>query len=165
MIEVSKKLNVSDYVLEIDGMDIYNCTIKYSFTNIEKVYYKNDSVCEQDKSVINIEINGNDLDDNDAWIYFEIFISLNELREISNIPVNIIDKVYRGESFVKRPLKNDSECFDFEISLNNFDDIYRNLSSLWVSKLDNNNFVFKVCVPDEKIFSYFKIDFNENNED
>ena len=84
MIEVSKKLNVSDYVLEIDGMDIYNCTIKYSFTNMEKVYYKNDSVCEQDKSVINIEINGNDLDDNDAWIYLS--------KEKSKIVIDLWNK-------------------------------------------------------------------------
>ena len=41
------------------------------------------------------------------------------------------------------------------------EDMYLNISSLWVSKLDDNKFIFIVCVPSEGLFCYFPICFDK----
>ena len=43
---------------------------------------------------------------------------------------------------------------------NNEEDMYNNLSSAWILKLDENKFLFKFCIPTENLFTYFEIDFN-----
>ena len=164
MIENTRKLNVSDYVLEIDNRDIYNCTLKYSINEIEDLYYKDGSVSKRYNPVINLEIGGMDLDGNEAWISFEINIGLNELNKYSDEPVNIINILSKSEAFVKRPGYENSTFLNFQIPSNTIDDMYKDISSLWISKLDMNKFIFKICVPDEMIFSYFIVDFNKNNE-
>lgn len=160
MNEIIKKLRVSDYVFEIDGKDIYNCVVKYSITENMMVHYNDGSLEEVYKPVINLEIQGNDLNKNEAWICFELNLGLKELNKYSSIPTNIIDKVSKSESFIKRPNEENSTFLDFEIPMNKVDDMYKNISSVWVSKLDENIFIFKVCIPSERMFSYFIVDFN-----
>lgn len=53
MMESIQKLNVNDYVLEIDNNDIYNCVLKYSINKIDCVYYQDGSVNERYNPVIN----------------------------------------------------------------------------------------------------------------
>lgn len=105
-----------------------------------------------------------DLDGNEAWISFEIKTGLNELNEYHLEPVNIINMLSKSEAFVKRPMCKNSMCLDFQFPKNTIDDMYRNISSLWGFKLDMNKFIFRICVPDEMMFSYFIVDFNKNNE-
>lgn len=160
MNEIIKKLRVSDYVFEIDGKDIYNCVVKYSITENMMIHYSDGHIEEEYNPVIVLEIQGNDLNKNEAWICFELNLGLKELNKYSSIPTNIIDKVSKSESFIKRPNEENSTFLDFEIPMNKVDDMYKNISSVWVSKLDENIFIFKVCIPSERMFSYFIVDFN-----
>lgn len=165
MNEIMLKLNVSDYVFEIDGKDIINCVLKYYIDEMKNVYYSDGRVEEIYNPRIVFDIQGFDLDKNEAWISFELNIGLKELNEYSSKPVNIIDKVSMSESFIKRPNEENSTFLDFEIPTDTIDDMYKNISSLWVSKLDENKFIFKVCIPGERVFSFFEIDFNEKNNE
>lgn len=155
--EVKQKLRVDEYVFEINGKDIYNANLIYSIYNNESIIFEDG----KKKKVImepalNIEINGKDKDGNKAWISFEIKVDIAYLNTLSEIPTNITHLLHDSESFVKKPNEQLSEFLYFELPKNNADDIYKNLSSLWVSKIENNVFVFKLSVPNE-LFTYFKL--------
>ena len=160
---VKIKLNVSDYAFEIDNKNIVNCYLSYSINEYDKIIRYVDKYEESVKeSIISIEISGVDLNtESESWFSFDLKIDLNELNDYSDIPVNIIDKVYDGECFIKRPCCGDATFLDFEFPKGTQEDMYFNISSLWVSKLNDNKFIFKVCVPSEGLFCYFPIDFNE----
>lgn len=163
MNKITKKLNVSDYAFELDGRNIIKCFLKYSVNEHENIIrYVDGSEENRYEPVISIEVNGIDLNsEKEAWFYFELNMGLNELNNYSENPVNIIDKVSKSESFIKRPTCENSTFLDFEFPTDTIDDMYLNLSSLWVSKVDKFKFLFKVCVPSEGLFSYFEIDFDE----
>lgn len=163
MNEFTKKLNVSDYAFELDGWNIVKCYLKFSVNEYENTVHYADGCEEKAKyQVISFEINGVDLNtEKEAWFCFELNMSLDELNTYSEKPVNIIDKVSDRESFIKRPTCDNSTFLDFEFPTDTKEDMYSNISSVWVSKLDENKFMFKVCVPSEGLFSYFEVDFNE----
>lgn len=163
MNEIKKKLNVFDYAFEIDGRNIVKCYLIYAIDDYENIVRYVDGHEETNNfPVISIEINGVDLNTgDDCWFSFEIKIGLDELNNFSEVPVNIIDKVYDGECFIKKPNCKNSTFLNFEYQKGTLEDIYLNISSLWVSKLDDNKFIFKVCIPSEGLFCYFPIDFNE----
>ena len=60
----------------------------------------------------------------------------------------------------RHPPEEVSGFLDFGLPKNNEEDIYKNLSSLWISKIRENEFIIKLCVPDE-LFTYFKIVFEK----
>lgn len=163
MKDKKRKLNVCDYAFEIDGRNIVNCNLIHSVNECENVIRYADKSEEIKKlTIISVEIIGVDMNtESESWFSFELKMNLEELNSYSEIPVNIIDKVYDGESFIKRPNLEDSSCLDFEYPKGNKEDMYLNLSSFWVSKITNNNFIFKVCVPSEGLFCYFPISFDE----
>jgi len=159
--EIIHKLNFSEYVFEIDGKNILNVLLKYSISEDRTVCYGDKHIENVYKPVINLEIYGFDNNNNEAFISFELNIGLTELNQYSSVPTNIINKVSKSEAFIKRPNEENSTFLDFEFSNDTIDDMYKNLSSIWVSKLDKNKFVFKICIPSENVFSYFRVDFNE----
>ena len=163
MNEIKRKLKVSEYAFEIDGRNIINCNLIYSVNEYDKVIrYTGGNEDISKESIISFEISGSDLNTLDnAWFSFELKIGLDELKNFSEIPVNIIDKVYDGECFIKRPNSDNSTFLNFEYPKGTLEDMYLNISSLWVSKLDDNKFIFKVCVPSEGLFCYFPICFDE----
>ena len=163
MNEIKRKLNVSDYAFEIDGRNIVKCNLIYSVNEYDNIIRYADGHEESNKeSIISIEISGVDLNtENVAWFSFELKIRLDELDDFSEVPVNIIDKVADGESFIKRPSSDNSTYLDFEYPKGTQEDMYLNISSVWISKLCDNKFIFKVCVPSECLFCYFPISFDE----
>lgn len=147
------KLHVYDYVFEIDNKNIVKAQLEYKLgfdiaSNDKKIEY------------ITLTLSGIDENNKEAGISMDIFCSLKELNELSEIPTEILQKYTITESFIKKPNENNSRFLDFEIKNNIVDDIYRNLSSIYVSKLEENLFVFKISVPTEGLFTWFKIDFN-----
>ena len=147
------KLHVYDYVFEIDNKNIVDVKLDYKFgfdidSNNKKHEY------------ISLTLSGIDENNKDAWINIDILCSLKELNKLSKIPTEILQKYTITESFIKKPNENNSRFLDFEIKNNIVDDIYRNLSSIYISKLEENLFVFKISVPTEGLFTWFKIDFN-----
>ena len=161
MDEIIQILNFSEYVFQIDGKDIYDVILKYSIIENVSVYYSDKHVEDIYKPVINFEIYGVDNNANEAFISFELNIGLTELNKHSNTPTNIINKVSKSEAFIKRPNEINSTFLDFEFPNDTIDDIYKNISSVWISKLDNNKFILKICIPSENVFSYFVVDFNK----
>ena len=150
------KLHVYDYVFEIDNKNIVDVKLDYKFgfdvaSNGKQSEY------------ISLTLSGIEENNKDAWINIDILCSLKELNELSEIPTEILQKYTITESFIKKPNENNSRFLDFEIQENSIDDIYRNLSSIYISKLEENVFVFKVSVPTEGLFTWFKIDFNNKN--
>lgn len=161
--EVKRKLNVSDYVFEIDGKDIYNVYVIYTLDEIESVIFENGMKKETIlEPAISIELNGTDKNENDAWIYFDMKTNIDYLNTLSNKPTDITYLLHGSESFIKRPTEELSEFLDFELPKNTEEDIYKNLTSLWISKIAEYEFIMKLSVPNE-VFTFFKIKFNENN--
>lgn len=58
------------------------------------------------------------------------------------------------------PDEDKSMVLDFDLPCNREDDIYKKFSSLWISKIDENEFIMKLFVPD-LVFTYFRIDFKD----
>lgn len=159
--EFTRKLKVDEYVFEIDGKDIFGVELKYSFDFIESTIYKDGKKVDViQEPAITIELCGKDKDNNEAWIYFDLKTDVKYLNTLSNLPSDISFLLHGSESFIKRPLEKVSGFLDFELPKNTEEDIYKNLSSLWISKISDNEFIMKLCVPNE-LFTYFKIVFKK----
>lgn len=157
-----QKLKVSEYVFEIDNKDIVGSEVKYEIANLESCALKNGKWEKgQNYPVINIELSGKDSDGRDAWICFEVNMDLEKLNKYTQEPTNIIEYISDCEAFIKRPTKEYSQELDLYFPTNSIDDMHRNLSSIWISKQSKNVFMFKVCVPSDKLFAYFVVDFNK----
>lgn len=160
--EFTRKLKVDEYVFEIDGKDILSVELKYSFDFIESTIYKDGKKVDIVKEpAITIELCGKDRDNNDAWICFDLKTDVKYLNTLSSVPSDISFLLHGSESFIKRPLEEFSGFLDFELPKNKEEDIYKNLSSLWISKIRENEFIMKLCVPNE-VFTYFKLVLENN---
>lgn len=159
--EISKKLKVDEYVFEIEGKDIYDTYITYSIGNYESTVYKDEKKYDNIiRSTLSIELNGKDKNGNEAWIYFDLDFDLDYFNSLSKIPTDISYLLFNSESFIKMPDEDKSMVLDFDLPCNREDDIYKKFSSLWISKIDDNEFIMKLVVPD-LVFTYFKIDFKD----
>ena len=147
---LNKDLNVSDYALEISSREIIE-------TNLNFI----ESTDENNVPVITVELNGTDYDEYDAGISFDLYLSLDDLVDYSNTPTNITDKIIEGHSYVMRPSEEEySELFIY-VQKNTIEDMKNDLTSLWVAKIDNDNYMFKFSVPLEGVFTYFTINIKE----
>lgn len=156
--QVKRKLHIYDYVFEIDGKDIYDVYIEYHLNNIETVFYEKDKrVNTMIEPSISIELSGKDKGSKEAWICFEIKTDIDYLNTLSKEPTDITNILSQSECFIKRPNEN-SVPFWFELPRNTEEDIYKKITSLWVSKIKDNEFIFKLTVPNE-VFTFFKIIF------
>jgi len=159
--EIERKLKIDEYAFEIDGKDILGVELKYSFDFIDHAIYKDGK--KQDviyEPAITIELCGKDKENNEAWIYFDLKTDVKYLNTLSNLPSDVSFLLHGSESFIKRPLEEFSGFLDFDLPNHTEDDIYKNLSSLWISKIGENEFIMKLCVPNE-VFTYFKIVFEK----
>ena len=159
--EIKKKLKVDEYVFEVEGKDIYNTYIIYSVGNYESLIFKNGKKVDTIiKSALSIELSGKDKFGNEAWVYFDLDFDIDYFNSLSRIPTDISYLLINSESFIKIPDEDKSMVLDFDLPNNREDDIYKKFSSLWISKIDDNEFIMKLFVPD-LVFTYFKIDFKE----
>ena len=159
---MKKKLKVDEYVFEIEGKDIYNTYIIYSVGNYESMIFKNGKKVDTIiKSALSIELNGKDKFGNEAWVCFDLDFDIDYFNSLSKIPTDISYLLINSESFIKIPDEDKSMFLDFDLPNNREDDIYKKFSSLWISKIDDNEFIMKLFVPD-LVFTYFRIDFKED---
>ena len=158
--EITKNLNIQDYDFIVDNNNITRAKVTYSFGKGQSIYYK-DGLREKENYIdeISLELSGLDNQDNEVWISFMLKISLEDLNKYTDIPEDISNYIIKSESFIKRPSDEYATFLELNFKTNTKEDIYKNLSSFWISKLDTNIFIFKVCVPNE-VFAYFKVDFN-----
>ena len=158
---ITKKIKVEDYTFEIENTNITKVYVSYTFGKSEIISYENgkrEDISYEDE--ITITLSGIDNNDNEAWISFLIKSNLEELNKYTENPKDISKHINKGEAFVKTPKSEKSSFLIFNFPKKTLEDIYENLSSVWISKLENNIFVFKVCVPSSNIFASFKVDFN-----
>lgn len=157
--EYKRKLKVNEYVLEIDNKDIFDVVITYKIDEIESITYKDGKRLEEKlEPVLVIELNGKDKEGNESWISFDLKVDIDYLNTLSKEPTDITHLLLGSESFIKKPNDELSGFLDFVIPTNTIEDIYKNLTSLWISKINTNEFIIKLCVPNE-VFTYFKIIF------
>ena len=92
-------------------------------------------------------LNGKDKNGNEAWIYFDLDFDLDYFNSLSKIPTDISYLLFNSESFIKMPDEDKSMVLDFDLPCNREDDIYKKFSSLWISKIDDNEFGYSlICV-------------------
>jgi len=115
--EIKKKLKVDEYVFEIEGKDIYNTYITYSIGSYESSVYKDGRKCDNIvHSVLSIELNGKDKNENDAWISF--YLDFDYFNSLSKIPTDISYFLENSESFVKMLDEDKSMFLDFDLPCN-----------------------------------------------
>lgn len=157
--EIKTKLKVEEYVFEIEGKDIYNTYLTYSIGKYESVIYTDGKKVDTTvKHGLCIELNGSDKNGFDAWISFDLKFDIDYFNSLSRVPTDISYLLVGSESFIKKPDEERQEFLDFDLPRNSEDDIYKNFSSLWISKIGDNEFIMKLFVPD-LVFTYFRIDF------
>ncbi len=141
--EIIQQLKFPNYIFEIDGKDIGKVKVKY-------ILYEQS---------MDIELSGINEFGAEASFSTTLEISLKRLNGFSKKPVDISKYVFDSETFLKRP-NNKYTPMRIYFLKNNEEDMYNNLSSAWILKLDENKFLFKFCIPTENLFTYFEIDFN-----
>ena len=147
---LNKNLEETEYALEISNKEI-------SEVNLSFIETLNDN----EEPVITIELNGTDYDGNDAGISMDLRLSLDELSEYNEIPSVISDRIIEGNSYVMRPEASDySELFIY-LPKHNIEDMMNDLTSLWIAKINDVQYMFKFSVPLEGVFTYFKINLTE----
>lgn len=147
--EIEKELDVLDYVFEIAGKDITKVRVAYFFDKIEKVTYQDGKRRLEQEPLLILTLKGKDPNQKEVSLTFELRLSLatlNSYKEETIVDltpwiVDILDE--------KGPL-------DFYLPTHKIEDMYHKLTTVSVVKLNNNYFLFKVFIPTENIFVYFK---------
>ena len=150
---LNKDLDVNNYILEIANKEVTE-------TNLSFI----ESVDENNIPIITIELNGRDYDGNDTGISFDAYLSLDDLRDYTEVPANITDKIIEGHSYVMRPNEKDYSELYIYVPKNTLEDMKNDLTTLWLAKIDENNYIFKFSVPLEDVFTYFSINLTEFEE-
>ena len=155
------KLKIDEYILEIGNVDIVNVTLNYYLDKIlTKKFKDGKEVDVVEEPVIFFELDGIDKYNKEAFVSFGIKADLNMLNGFSKKPTDITNYLMDSEAFIKKVDENNSNFLNIDKPCDTLDDIYKNLSSLWISKLEENVFIIKLFVANE-VFTYFKITFDE----
>ena len=157
--EVEEVLNFPDYVFEIDGEDVKDAKVTYYYDNMESVEFVDGKRGKEFLSpLICLEISGINNNNKKAFLSFMLKLDLETLNSFNNGIEDITKYMLETEAFIKRP--GDKTIFlDFYLPTNKKDDMFHKLTSLYVLKLDNNKFLFKLTVPSENVFAYFEVNF------
>lgn len=153
---MKRKLNINDYVFVIKEEDIINCYVTYNIDKIKLIKFIKEREIERDEESIRLELDGETKSGKMGYISMELNTSLNYLNSLSNRPIEISEYITEIEAFIE---SNKGEYIDFNFLHNEFSYIFKNHSSIWVSKVNYNIFFFKICSPNG-LFSFFKVDFN-----
>ena len=161
--EVEEVLNFSDYVFEIDGKDIKDAKITYYYDSIESVEFIDGKRGKEfSNPLISLEISGVDDNNKDAFISFMLKLDLETLNNFDKNKIEDITKyLLESEAFVKRPNEDKSGFLNCYLPTNKHTDMFHPLMSLYVLKLDDDKFLFKLTVPSENIFTYFEVNFKQ----
>ena len=152
-------LKVEDYVFEIAGEDIFKTELEYKMSELEVVYFEKGIKKTKIEPLIEFELSGLNKNKKEGWLSFYVKTDIKYLNSIPNNKiVDITNLLWQSEAFVKRPDEDNSDFLTFRYPENNENDMYRLLTSFWVYKLNDNEFVFKLNVPGD-VFTYFKIIF------
>lgn len=156
---MQQKLKINEYIFEIKQNNIYNAYLEYSFDKIQCSNFKDGKKINTNLiDSINFQISGIDENNKEAYLSFLIKTNLKELNKYTNKPIDITNYLVEGELLVKEPPENLFGFLDFYRSKNTIDDMYNHISNLYVFKICENNFIFKLSIPNE-VFLCFKVKF------
>ncbi len=164
MAKVMQKLHVYNSALEINNEDITDLNLSYEFGNFFTVHYKDG---KRDKEEINpcitFELTGKTKDKREAWLEFEVHLGLDDLNKLQKKPIDISKYIFFDGPALQ--VGDEPHIFlDIRHPENNINDMYRELSEAKVYKKKKNVFIFKLYIPEDKLFTYFEVDFNERND-
>lgn len=153
---MKRKLNINDYAFVIKEEDIINCCVTYNFDKIKVTKFINEHKVESNEDSIRVELDGETKSGKTGHISMDLNTSLSYLNSLSNKPTEISKYISEIDAFIERDKR---KYIDFNFLNNRFSDIFKNHSSIWVSKVERNIFYFKISSPDG-LFSSFKVNFN-----
>lgn len=162
MEKVKQKLHIYNSYLEINNEDISDLNLEYGFGNHSIVHYSKEG--KKTKAEITpcimFDISGKTKDKKEAYLSFEVNLGLNDLNKISKKPFDISRYIFFDGPCCQL---GDSESLflNFRRKTDKIDDMYRKSGEAYVFKKKKNIFIFKLFIPDENIFTYFEVDFNE----
>lgn len=156
---MQQKLKINEYIFEIKQNNIHNAYLEYSFDKIQYSNFKDGKKISTNLiDSINFQISGIDENNKEAYLSFLIKTNLKELNKYANKPIDITNYLVEGELIVKEPSEDLFDFLDFYSSKNTIDDMYNHISNLYVFKICENNFIFKLSIPNE-VFLCFKVKF------
>lgn len=156
---MQQKLKINEYIFEIKQNNIHNAYLEYSFDKIQCSNFKDGKKINTNLiDSINFQISGIDENNKEAYLSFLIKTNLKELNKYTNRPIDITNYLVEGELIVKEPPEDLFDFLDFYSSKNTIDDMYNHISNLYVFKICENNFIFKLSIPNE-VFLWFKVEF------
>lgn len=156
---MQQKLKINEYIFEIKQNNIHNAYLEYSFDKIQCSNFKDGKKINTNLiDSINFQISGIDENNKEAYLTFLIKTNLKELNKYTNKPIDITNYLVEGELIVKEPPEDLFGFLDFYSSKNTIDDMYNHISNLYVFKICENNFIFKLSIPNE-VFLWFKVEF------
>lgn len=156
---MQQKLKINEYIFEIKQNNIHNAYLEYSFDKIQCSNFKDGKKISTNLiDSINFQISGIDENNKEAYLTFLIKTNLKELNKYTNKPIDITNYLVEGELLVKEPPEDLFDFLDFYSSKNTIDDMYNHISNLYVFKICENNFIFKLSIPNE-VFLCFKVKF------
>ena len=156
---MQQKLKINEYIFEIKQNNIHNAYLEYSFDKIQCSNFKDGKKINTNLiDSINFQISGIDENNKEAYLSFLIKTNLKELNKYTNKPIDITNYLVEGELIVKEPPEDLFDFLDFYSSKNTIDDMYNHISNLYVFKICENNFIFKLSIPNE-VFLCFKVEF------
>lgn len=156
---MQQKLKINEYIFEIKQNNIHNAYLEYSFDKIQCSNFKDGKKINTNLiDSINFQISGIDENNKEAYLTFLIKTNLKELNKYTNKPIDITNYLVEGELLVKEPPEDLFGFLDFYRSKNTIDDMYNHISNLYVFKICENNFIFKLSIPNE-VFLWFKVEF------
>lgn len=156
---MQQKLKINEYKFEIKQNNIHNAYLEYSFDKIQCSNFKDGKKINTNLiDSINFQISGIDENNKEAYLTFLIKTNLKELNKYTNKPIDITNYLVEGELIVKEPPEDLFGFLDFYRSKNTIDDMYNHISNLYVFKICENNFIFKLSIPNE-VFLWFKVEF------
>ena len=155
---ITKKLKFADYVFCYKDIELTNAVFKYWFDEIEHtdVEYVDGKKISSEKSscpTIDLYIKAEDENQKEYSFAFMLDMDLKALNKMPTKPTKINHHLVVGEVFFNI-YDEGTELLDFDEEEN----IYHYNPSIWVAKLEENIFIFKVQY--QNLFIWFKADFN-----
>lgn len=164
MAKITQVLHAYNSCLEVNNEDITKLKLEYEFGNYTTIYYKDGKKSKEEvKPCITFELRGKNKNQEDVWFEFEVRLGLDDLNKFKQKPIDISKSItFDGPSL---QIGEEPYIFsNFRHNENNINDMYHILSSAYVFKKEKNIFIFKLFIPDDNLFTYFEVDFNERND-
>lgn len=140
----------------MDGKDIDNAQITYYYDCMESIKLNNGKEVKKEYiPLISLEIAGI-YNNKKASLNFMLQLDLEMLNKFSPNKIEDITKyLLDGEAFIKRPDADNNKFLNMYLPTNQIEDMFHQITRLYVSKLADNKFIFKLDIPTEKNICLF----------